>query len=178
MSIYETTVRCKIRAYNSRACAVKGGTYVLGAQAEIESMSLDEDANTDSPISIKLQCHPRPISAKRVISTRDHLPPPLLPTSSTVKRKRITAHCVAVLSALPALLRRSEAEDVEKANEDDTAVILFPPEGDAGLVRGLLMGEGTGSCPAGQCELLPVLFLVYQVKLIDSHLISQFRRPR
>jgi len=56
---------------------------------------------------------------------------------------------------LPESLRRPRAESTEEEEEgeDDTAVIVFPPTENHGLVRALVMGEGTGSCPAGQCTL-------------------------
>jgi len=64
----------------------------------------------------------------------------------------VTAHCIALLTSLPESLRRPQlAEPTEEEGEDDTAVIVFPPTDDHGLVRALVMGEGTGSCPAGQC---------------------------
>lgn len=133
------------------ACAVKGGTYILGEQAEVESIEVTPNGEDRKRISIKLPCHPRPITAEHLISTPDHIPPSLLPTPSEGS-ERITAHCIAILPGLPFILqRRSDFGDGERA-EDDTAVILFPPEGNMGLVRGLIMGEGTGSCPAGQCE--------------------------
>jgi RAB protein geranylgeranyltransferase component A len=54
---------------------------------------------------------------------------------------------------LPASLRREQGEDGE-LDQDDTAVVVFPPaEGSKAVVRVLMMGEGTGSCPSGQCEL-------------------------
>jgi hypothetical protein len=79
------------------------------------------------------------------------------------------AHCIAILPCLPESLKRKQGENPENpehpdieaeesrapksdVEQDDTAVILFPPEGEVGLVRALLMGEGTGSCPSGQCE--------------------------
>lgn len=107
---------------------------------------------------MKLACHPRPISAKHLITTPDHLPPHLLPNPTGPGPERTTAHCIAVLSSFPVLLRRkADAEETEEREEDDTAVVLFPPEGERGLVRGLLMGEGTGSCPAGQCKLVGLI---------------------
>ena len=64
----------------------------------------------------------------------------------------MTAHCIALLTSLPESLRRPKiAEPTEEEGEDDTAVIVFQPTDDHGLVRALVMGEGTGSCPAGQC---------------------------
>lgn len=54
----------------------------------------------------------------------------------------------------PPSLDAGQEDGEEESSEDDTAIFLFPPttEGSS-VVRGLLMGEGTGSCPAGQCEL-------------------------
>jgi hypothetical protein len=87
------------------------------------------------------------------------------------------AHCIALLPSLPASLRRPQTEPVdgEEEGEDDTAVIVFPPTETQGLVRALVMGEGTGSCPAGQCEPFSVLtnstnnqsFCIYQQRPIQ-----------
>lgn len=46
-------------------------------------------------------------------------------------------------------------QDEDETGEDDTAVIVFPPlPQDVGpVVRAFMMGEGTGSCPSGQCKL-------------------------
>jgi hypothetical protein len=91
----------------------------------------------------------------------------------------VTAHCIALLPSLPESLRRPKTEPVdgEEEGEDDTAVIVFPPTDNQGLVRALVMGEGTGSCPAGQCTSSSILasrahnqsFCTYQQRLIRIH---------
>lgn len=131
----------------SRACAVFGGTYVLGKESIPESISVSDDS-----ITLKIPCHPRPITAKHLVTSPDHLPTDIRPDIGSSKGN-ITAHCIALLSSLPESLRRPKAEPVdgEEQGEDDTAVIVFPPTENQGLVRALVMGEGTGSCPAGQC---------------------------
>jgi RAB protein geranylgeranyltransferase component A len=154
-----------------RACAVFGGTYVLGPSAVAE-FKVPEDNTPETTISLKLPCHPRLVTARNIISSAGHLPPQLRPIdafdsssqtpavpSSADTLRNTTAHCIAILSSLPASLRssiRGDGTDFDKVGETeqpDTAVIVFPPEGDSGLVRALIMGEGTGSCPAGQCGL-------------------------
>jgi hypothetical protein len=80
--------------------------------------------------------------------TPDHL------TRPSAFKSKVTAHCIALLPSLPESLRRPKKESTEEdgeEGEDDTAVIVFPPTADSRLVRALVMGEGTGSCPAGQC---------------------------
>lgn len=78
---------------------------------------------------------------------------------------RRTAHCISLLDELPEALRRpvkqtsedpANGQEEEEGAEDDTAVVVFPPspESEGGkVVKALMMGEGTGSCPAGQCKL-------------------------
>ena len=106
----------------------------------------------DDSVTIKIPCHPRPITAKHLVTSPDHLPPDIRPDVGSSKGD-VTAHCIALLPSLPESLRRPKAVPVdgEEEGEDDTAVIVFPPTENQGLVRALVMGEGTGSCPAGQC---------------------------
>lgn len=129
----------------SRACAVFGGTYVLGPSARPTSVVLGDEVRLDIP------CHPRPVVAKRLItSDPTHLPREVRPEQERVASE---ARCIAILDELPPLLRREVNEEGEDKEQDDTAVIIFPPEeGREAVVRALVMGEGTGSCPAGQCE--------------------------
>jgi len=137
------------------ACAVFGGTYVLGASSIPTSFQIQEDS-----VELSLPCHPRPLTASRIISSPVHLPPAQRPRSDPTKS---IARCIAVLHSLPTALKRSRpsdeatepdgGENEEQAGDDDTAIVLFPPtEEGSSVVRGLIMGEGTGSCPAGQCE--------------------------
>ena len=132
-----------------RACAVFGGTYVLGASAEIKRLVI-----TDTGVELELPCHPRPVKASRIIATPQHLPGH---QSSSTKSVSSIARCIALLEGLPPALKRERPLDEDgpddKAEADDTAVVIFPPESaDGHVVRGFMMGEGTGSCPAGQCE--------------------------
>jgi hypothetical protein len=125
----------------------------LGKESIPESMNVNGDS-----VTLKIPCHPRPITAKHLITSPDHLPPNLEPKSDSTFESKVTAHCIALLPSLPESLRRPKKESTEEdeeEGEDDTAVIVFPPTGDAGLVRALMMGEGTGSCPAGQCKFPP-----------------------
>ncbi|WWD16550.1 hypothetical protein CI109_100977 [Kwoniella shandongensis] len=147
-----------------RACAVFGGTYILGSSAKPESIE-----TSDTGVTVKIPSHPRPVTASHLISSPNHLPPSISinsasSSSSSSGESKVTANCVAVLSSLPKALRRRKPvqpeDEVEKSEEgeedskdeenDDTAVILFPPEGEGSLVRAFVMGEGTGSCPPGQ----------------------------
>lgn len=144
----------------SRACAVFGGTYVLGPESIPESIELEDGA--ESSVRLKLPCNPRTITTKHLIASSGHLPPHLiLNENESPSNTRRTAHCIAILSERPEILRKPEAvklndddEDEEEVGEDDTAVIVFPPtsEDNGSVVRALMMGEGTGSCPSGQCE--------------------------
>ena len=141
----------------SRACAVYGGTYVLGPPAVAESI----EANP-SGVTLKLPCHPRPITASHLIVSPDHLPPSLRSPADDDARST-TAHCIAVVSSVPQALKRVTAEGDASAAEsessdeaDDTGVSIFPPEQGGNPVRALVMGEGTGSCPSGQCESPPL----------------------
>lgn len=52
------------------------------------------------------------------------------------------SHAVLVTRSRPAFLSEEEG--------DDTAILVIPPADDRPFVRALVMGEGTGSCPAGQ----------------------------
>lgn len=132
------------------ACAVFGGTYILGASAEIKRLEVD-----GSGIELELPCHPRPVKASHIIAAPQHLLESLRPSTASESR---VARCIALVNGLPPALMRELTEQPEdsddKLEEDDTAVIIFPPESaDGHVVRGLIMGEGTGSCPAGQCKL-------------------------
>ncbi|ORY24379.1 GDP dissociation inhibitor-domain-containing protein [Naematelia encephala] len=154
-----------------RACAVHGGTYVLGSAGQPSSIELDGQKG----VTVQIPGHPRPILAKHLITSPDHLPQSLNPppdksdtsrsrdSSEASKRTTTTAHCIAVLPSLPSCLTRPIPNDIQNEGEqeegdgdsgnDDTAVVLFPPTADADeaqVVRGLMMGEGTGSCPSGQ----------------------------
>lgn len=124
-----------------------GGTYVLGPSAKPTSIK----TSSSSGVEVSIPCHPRPVTAKHIISRADHLPKTLR-REATWSEIRI-ASCIAVVDELPAALRREQGEDGE-SDQDDTAVVVFPPaEGSKAVVRVLMMGEGTGSCPSGQCEL-------------------------
>lgn len=144
-----------------------GGTYVLGPSAEPESIDLDAESGK---VTLKLPCHPRPITASHIISSPDHLPSSL--RSNGTGPRKSTAHCIAVLASLPEVLKQARPEGQEEGQEDkdDTAVILFPEEGKE-IVRTLMMGEGTGSCPAGQCAFVGSPYTVSLTK--DRYRVSQ-----
>ncbi|WRT65664.1 uncharacterized protein IL334_002609 [Kwoniella shivajii] len=132
-----------------RACAVFGGTYVLGPTAAPTSIETTPDG-----VLIQIPCHPRPVTASHLVSAPIHLPPSLLTCSNTDTKETTSSNCIAITATLPEALRRRslsvEEDDEEKPEpeNDDTAVIVFPREENA--VRAYINGEGTGSCPAGQ----------------------------
>lgn len=107
-----------------------------------------------SGVKMKIPCHPRPITARHLISSPDHLPKALYAQAS--ENDVLTmACCIAVVSLLPLGLRHESAEEGAEQEEDDTAIIVFPSENNGQLVRALITGEGTGSCPSGQCKFMP-----------------------
>ncbi|ODN76789.1 hypothetical protein L202_05390 [Cryptococcus amylolentus CBS 6039] len=132
-----------------RGCAVFGGTYVLGSPSIPTSCVITETSAT-----ISVPCHPRPVTANHIIASTDYLTPAALTKDETLSSHvTVSAHCIAITSSLPDVLRRSRATESQKVDQDendDTSLLVFPPEGDNSLVRCLINGEGTGSCPAGQ----------------------------
>lgn len=134
------------------ACAVFGGTYVLGPEAmpEIEAASADsaagDDAKDQGGVQVKVPAHPTPLRATHLVTSPFFL---AKVTKASGSEKNVTAHAVAVVTSQPGCLKRPAKED-EEAEDDDTGVVIFPPTDNSPLVRALIMGEGTGSCPAGQ----------------------------
>ncbi|TXT08340.1 uncharacterized protein COLE_05264 [Cutaneotrichosporon oleaginosum] len=112
-----------------RACAVFGGTYILGPEGA-PSIEIGEE------VTLRIGAHPSPITAKHLLA-----PPGFLEAPAVV---RTSAHLIAIVTSLPPVLGQPEEE-----LDDDTAVLVFPPD-EGPLVRALVMGEGTGSCPRGQ----------------------------
>lgn len=104
-------------------------------------------------VSITLHSHPRPLTADHLVANPDYIQP----DSDAVNGGHTTAHAIAILPSLPPMLLQESKEDVdldeeEEDKNEDAMIVVFPPEDDKPLVRALLMGEGTGSCPGGQCE--------------------------
>ena len=135
-----------------RACAVFGGTYVLGATAELDMVQPCVDG-----LTIKIPCHPRPVKASHLISAPDHVPK-FISSPKSNQDYVVTAQCIAITSTLPEVLRhrhlateKMSKEEEESLGNDDTALVVFPPENNKPLVRCIIQGEGTGSCPPGQC---------------------------
>ncbi|OWZ50998.1 rab escort protein [Cryptococcus neoformans Tu259-1] len=135
-----------------RGCAVYGGTYVLGPFGKPTSI----DANDDN-VTLNLPCHPRPVTAKHLISSSNHLPLSLLTPESELSKRSIMAHSISISSSLPKVLQRKlpSADDENGIGQlpeenDDTGLIVFPPENGNPTVRCLINGEGTGSCPPEQ----------------------------
>ena len=167
--VYLKTV---LPAEDSSACAVYGGTYVLGSQGE--ATSIDSDAEG---VKLNIPCHSRPITAKHLVSSPGQLPPSLL--LSGPEQRSTTAHCIAVLSSLPEILRKEATEGETSGEEqEDTAVIIVPPEDGRGLIRALIMGEATGSCPAGQCTCSKLFRCSRQTSSISAQQLSRPARPR
>ncbi|WVW80108.1 hypothetical protein I302_102083 [Kwoniella bestiolae CBS 10118] len=133
-----------------RACAVFGGTYILGASAKPTSISISAES-----VTLDIPCHPRPITARRLISSPNHIPPSLLGhLQGGPEEPSLTANCIAITKTLPEALRRksttssTEESAEEQSENDDTSLIVFPTEN--GVIRCYVNGEGTGSCPPGQ----------------------------
>ncbi|GMK58354.1 hypothetical protein CspeluHIS016_0503860 [Cutaneotrichosporon spelunceum] len=132
-----------------RACAVFGGTYILGSEGAPSDIVVGDvgekgGAGEGAGVSLRIDAHPSPIRAKHLLA-----PPGFLQEPGVT---RTTAHLIAIATCQPAVLRkRADESESESAVEpdDDTAVLVFPP-GDGPLVRALVMGAGTGSCPPGQ----------------------------
>ncbi|WVQ64875.1 uncharacterized protein L199_003044 [Kwoniella botswanensis] len=136
-----------------RACAVFGGTYILGPSARPTSIS-----ETPEGVTLDIPSHPRPVTASHLISSPNHVPPTLFdtPSSEHSLEEHHTAHCIAITKTLPEALRRKPISSQESAEEgqeqvenDDTSLVVFPAE-NGGVVRCYVNGEGTGSCPPGQ----------------------------
>lgn len=129
---------------------------MLGPESIPESIELE--SGDEGGVRLKLPCHPRTITAKYLITSSGHLPSHLLPGPSSSSKR--TAHCIAILPKRPDVLfkpkivqEEASEDDEEEVGEDDTAVIVFPPTSEDGsVVRAFMMGEGTGSCPNGQCR--------------------------
>lgn len=131
-----------------------GGTYVLGPEAmpEVSAPTASAaggesgpDSAKDGGVQVKVPAHPTPLRATHLVTSPAFLPPKAGAPGSD---KSVTAHAVAVVTSQPACLKRA-AKDDEEPEDDDTGVVIFPPA-EGPLVRALIMGEGTGSCPAGQ----------------------------
>lgn len=157
-----------------------GGTYVLGADSTPESIEVKD--GPDPTVQLKIPCHPRVITARHLIASSDHLPRDIAPQTSLQPDRRI-ARCIAVVDDLPAALRQSQQQQSETTDEgeddkgeDDTAIVIFPPspDSDGKAVRAMMNGEGTGSCPSGQCTSWSPL-IVHTLELITSRPVSVSR---
>jgi RAB protein geranylgeranyltransferase component A len=136
---------------------VHGGTYILGEQAQPSTVVLatsEELALSAKAVSITLPSHPRPVTADHLVANPDYL----AAKSASEDGIGWTAHAICILPSLPRVLQPETQADVdldeeEQDKSEDAMIVVFPPEGNQPLVRVLLMGEGTGSCPEGQCKL-------------------------
>lgn len=129
-----------------------GGTYVLGPEAmpEVSAPAASAAGGESGPqsakdggVQVKVPAHPTPLRSTHLVTS-----PAFLPSKPGSGSTSVTAHAVAVVTSQPACLKRA-AKDDEEPEDDDTGVVIFPPA-EGPLVRALIMGEGTGSCPAGQ----------------------------
>lgn len=125
---------------------------MLGPEAmpEISAASADVSTGDDAKssgnaggVQIKVPAHPTPLRTTHLVTSPSFL------TKVSGSDKNVTAHAVAVVTSQPGCLKRP-TKDEEEVEDDDTGVIIFPPSAESPLVRALIMGEGTGSCPAGQ----------------------------
>lgn len=117
------------------------GTYILGAEGAPSSIEVGEGS-----VKLSIGAHSSgPVTAKHLVT-----PPGFLPADSAAKEVRTTAHLIAVVTSQPPVLHKSTTSEDEEVEDDDTAVFAFPPTSSSPLVRALVMGEGTGSCPRGQ----------------------------
>lgn len=150
-----------------RACAVHGGTYILGSQSKISDLQLHPTASRDGashPITFSIPAHPSPITTDLLISGSPLEHPSIATAESTTSSRQ--ANCVAILKGIPPSIKAafaptsSESDDTDSLETtemtQDVLLLIFPPgSGEAApttAVRALLMGSGTGSCPADQCE--------------------------
>ncbi|WWC96996.1 hypothetical protein V866_003873 [Kwoniella sp. B9012] len=159
-----------------RACAVFGGTYVLGPSAKPTSI-----AETPEGVTLDIPCHPRPATASHLISSPNHIPPTLFdtPPSGNPEEQLHTAHCIAITKTLPEALRRKPIssqktadEEQEQVENDDTSLIVFPTE-NGRVVRCYVNGEGTGSCPPGQY----IIYLSTSIPHISTPSPSEILQP-
>lgn len=156
-----------------RACAVHGGTYILGSQGKISDLQVMKTSQEDGghPITFRIPAHHEPVTTDLLVDGGQlNLARPSSgsqsPAGSTTPMQ---ANCVAILQTLPAIVQaafstgqnRTETDDGESVEENiqDVMLMIFPPGSVSGgsqpAVRALLMGPETGSCPADQCESSP-----------------------
>ena len=156
--------RSTSRQISCRSCAVHGGTYILGRPIKsIVSVSTDE-ARPNFIIEIEgisqgfaastvvlSQYHPQ-LSIQGMLNVDSSLP------YSTSGSSRSLARCIAIVDG-PVVFPTSNVPEVSNpANVIDTFAVVFPPGslGEVGklknAVTAMVTGEGTFSCPKGQCK--------------------------
>lgn len=150
-----------------RACAVHGGTYILGSQSKISDLQLHPTASQDGAshsITFSIPAHPIPITTDLLISGSPLEHPSIATAESTTSSRQ--ANCIAILKAIPLSIKAAFAPTTSEPGDTDSlettemtqdvVLLIFPPgpaeAAPATAVRALLMGSGTGSCPADQCE--------------------------
>lgn len=146
-----------------------GGTYILGSQGKTSDLKVTTtvQAGQEHPITFRIPAHHEAVTTDLLIdgSQLDLFRPSS--DSSADSTTSMRANCVAILQTLPTIVQaafsagqgHTETEDDASAEEnvEDVVLMIFPPEsvpgGSQTSVRALLMGPGTGSCPADQCTL-------------------------
>ena len=149
-----------IRLLLDRLSAVHGSIYILSHPITSIDFPSADALPSPHPISLQIKGFTHPIFASHLIASQDHLPSSPSPSPSA----RV-ARCIAILDAyptifpLPAAPTPEEGDETEKPAEvekPDASLLVFPPGSLVAecnqTVQALLVGEGTGSCPKGQCE--------------------------
>ena len=168
-----------------RTAAVAGGIYVLGRRVSAitgpESQPISEDKSASPPrYSVELEDFPEKLTCNLIISSKDHVPPHLLPAakhvspstpSNGMQSYSSVARCIAIIdrpvsfSSIPPQSSPSETESPENPASSpddphvniDTAVLIFPPSSLPGgsattAVHVLFTGEACMATPSGKCK--------------------------
>jgi RAB protein geranylgeranyltransferase component A len=157
-----------------RLSAVHGSIYILSHPiTSIDFPSSDDASSAQThPISLQIKGFTHPILASHLIASPDYLPSSSSSSTSATEESKAparVARCIAILDVYPTIFplpaapppaedggeeTGQQAEEVEKP---DASLLVFPPGSLVAecehTVQALLVGEGTGSCPRGQCEL-------------------------
>lgn len=149
-----------------RICAVSGGTYILGR--EVSTISSVKHTDNEPAYRVSIEGLDESIHGKMIIASSDYLSvleqlnPPQTPGSALEDE---TAYCIAIITGPLLTLLTSGSSDADNTTHDnetvslllDTALLVFPPNSLSSAkvtesVHVLINGEGTLSCPKGQCD--------------------------
>lgn len=149
-----------------RICAVSGGTYILGR--EVSSILGVTHADNAPAYRLSIEGLDESIEGKFIIASPDYLSvlEQLNPPQTTgLAVGEETAYCIAIVTGpliTPSTLRTSDTGNTTHDYETDsplldTALLVFPPDSLSSAkatesVHALINGEGTLSCPKGQCD--------------------------